>query len=325
MDSLKLVSVCHKAGRSVNLLPKNQLMKIVGVFILAVFFLLPVSAQKSNDKKVIDELKKVTGQLNLLKDSNEELQKTVASQKDQIEQLNEQLTDVRTDLVNASSSADRSFTAASLERGKINDRVEEIGSSITRNTVLFTLFGLALVLSGFGGFLYLKKRMADFPMPSAVDIGNGKLSRDVAARLADSNSRDSELLDVLTNTFSLLQEKAKNEGPSSEYVDHKLALKVGDEIHRMRKRIEYMPQEIKGLGALKNSLNRLEEEFNESGYQMHDLLGKQYNDGMRLEARFVDDPSIPKGSEIITDVLRPQIAYKDKVIQFAKVEVGKSY
>ena len=82
---------------------------------------------------------------------------------------------------------------------------------------------------------------------------------------------------------------------------------------------------MKGLNALINSIQRLEEEFNESGYGLEDLLGKKYVNGMKLEARFVDNPNIPKGEEIITDVLRPQIMYKGSVIQVAKVEVSKSY
>ena len=58
--------------------------------------------------------------------------------------------------------------------------------------------------------------------------------------------------------------------------------------------------------------------------RLEELQGKKYVDGMKIEARFVDNPYIPKGEEIITEVLRPQIKYKGVVIQVAKVEVGKS-
>jgi hypothetical protein len=39
----------------------------------------------------------------------------------------------------------------------------------------------------------------------------------------------------------------------------------------------------------------------------------------------LDNPDIPKGEEIITDVLKPQINFQGVVIQTAKVEVSKSY
>jgi len=299
-------------------------MKIVCVFIVAIFLSLPLSAQKSKDKLVSNDLKRLTEQLTLLRESNKELQKTVSSQKEQIEQLNKQLTDVKASVVNVSNSVDRSFAAASLENEKISDRVGAIGNSINLNILIFTLCCLALALFGFGGFSYLRKRITTLLKPAVDDVGDGKLSS-IAARLADSNKRDSEFLDLLKTAFSLSPEKSKTGGSDPDSVDHKLPLKVGDEIHRMRKRIENMPQEIKGLGALRNSLTRLEEEFNDSGYKIEDLIGKQYDDGMRLEARFVDDPNVPIGKEIITDVIRPQIMHNDKVIQFAKVEVGKSY
>ena len=53
----------------------------------------------------------------------------------------------------------------------------------------------------------------------------------------------------------------------------------------MRKRIENMPQDVKGLSALTNSLQRLEEEFNDSGYSLEELQGKKYVDGMKMAAK----------------------------------------
>jgi len=142
---------------------------------------------------------------------------------------------------------------------------------------------------------------------------------------------DNKLVQVLHEQLSLIKdERAMKiaEQPLAQFIpvtDHRLPIKVGEEIHRMRKRIENMDKETKGLGALVNSINRLGEELIGNGYEMEDLMGKKYVDGMKMEARFVDNPDIPPGEERITDVLRPEIKYKGEVIQVAKVEVGKSY
>ena len=299
-------------------------MKIVGVFILAIFFLLPLSAQTLNDKKVINDLKKITVQLNLLKDSNEELRKTVSRQKGQIEQLNKQLSDAQGEIKNVSIASNSSIMKVSNENEKINDRVAEIGNSINRSSLLFSLLCLALAISGISGFLYLLRRTPITPElnepPTARTLPENDLNK-----FSEENTRDTEFLDVLTKTYSLLQERTKVESNVSETVDHSLPLKVGDEIHRMRKRIENMPQEVKGLGALKNSLIRLEEEINAAGYVMVDLLGRDYNEGIICEARFVECASVPRGREIITEVLKPQINHNGQLIQVAKIEVGKSY
>ncbi len=45
---------------------------------------------------------------------------------------------------------------------------------------------------------------------------------------------------------------------------------------------------------------------------------------MNLEANFVDNDEIPKGSQIITRIIKPQINFKGKMIQAAQVEVSQN-
>jgi hypothetical protein len=105
-------------------------------------------------------------------------------------------------------------------------------------------------------------------------------------------------------------------------ISHELPLKLGLEIHRMRKRIEHMPARTPGLGALKNALKRLEESFNEQGYELIDWLGKPFSEGLTLHARFVPSEELTPGEQIITKVIRPQINFNGVLVQAAEVEVG---
>ena len=299
-------------------------MKILGLISLAMFMVLPICAQTSKNNNVIKDLRKVNAQLNSIKDSNRELQKLVSSQESQIERLNRELSEVKSDSKMLSNSANSSITSFSHENSKMSTQVDELANSINRNSLLLISLCSALAISGIAGFLYLMRRKQTNLGINETTVDK-TLSENDRNRMAEENARDTELLEVLTRTYSLLQERAKIDGNISELVDHSLPLKVGDEIHRMRKRIEHMPQEVKGLGALKNSLNRLEEEINEAGYVMVDLMGRDYNDGIMCEARFVEDPTVPPGRELITDVLKPQINHNGQVIQVAKIEVGKSY
>jgi hypothetical protein len=109
------------------------------------------------------------------------------------------------------------------------------------------------------------------------------------------------------------------------YTDHSLPLRVADEIHRMRKRIQFMTEDAQTTKALSHSLKRLEDELNTGGYEVIDLVGKKYVDGLNVEARFVPAEDSSKEGEIITDVLRPQVNYMGVMIQQAKVEVSKTY
>ncbi|QTA93028.1 hypothetical protein [Desulfonema magnum] len=113
--------------------------------------------------------------------------------------------------------------------------------------------------------------------------------------------------------------------PPSEFpvsTDHTLALRVGQEIHRMRKRTEHMPEHTKGLTALKNSLKRLEQAFNDKGYELTELLGKPFAEGMTIHARFVPSDEFGPGEQIITKVIKPQISFNGVLIQSAEVEVS---
>lgn len=287
------------------------------------FFLSPVCAQKPSNRRAVDELKRITGQLNSIKDSNKELQRSVLSQKDQIEELNKKLSEVQSELENVSTTSNSSIATLSSENGEVSGRVGEIENTISRSNLLFVLLWLALAISGIAGFLFFFRKIAKMAVRETQDVDT--MTHVDLNSLSEANARDIEFLDVLKRTYSLLRERTTSDSSVTETLDHKLPVKVGDEIHRMRKRIENMPQEVKGLGALKNSLSRLEEEINEAGYVMVDLMGKDYNDGMMCEARFIEDPTVPPGRELITDVLKPQINHNGQVIQVARIEVGKSY
>jgi len=90
----------------------------------------------------------------------------------------------------------------------------------------------------------------------------------------------------------------------------------------MRKRIENMPPDIKGIGALKNSLQRLEEAFDHQGYEIVDLLGKAFTEGLTVHARFVPSDELGPGEQVITKVIQPQINFEGVLIQVAEVEVS---
>ena len=44
---------------------------------------------------------------------------------------------------------------------------------------------------------------------------------------------------------------------------------------------------------------------------------------MTVEARFIPDKNLKEGEEIITRVIKPQVNYKDTLIQAAQVEVAQ--
>jgi peptidoglycan hydrolase CwlO-like protein len=153
----------------------------------------------------------------------------------------------------------------------------------------------------------------------------GEIAQTNEVMQAEGIKLDSEIVAVLTVQMEALKKERGEKGKDKDKdkVDHKLPKKVGDEVYRIKKRIEILPKKIKGITALKNSLQKLEDEFTALGYTIEEMLGKKYDPKAKVEVKFVENPDILVGDEIITDIIHPQIAYKGKVIQNAKIEVSK--
>ncbi|MFZ3194303.1 MAG: hypothetical protein WA154_13990 [Moraxellaceae bacterium] len=104
--------------------------------------------------------------------------------------------------------------------------------------------------------------------------------------------------------------------------DHHLPLKLADEIHRMRKRLATLPEETKGLTPLKKSLERLENELLEQGYEIVDHLGMAYTENLSVKARFIPSDDLEPDQQLITKVVSPQVNYQGVLIRMADIEVS---
>jgi hypothetical protein len=106
--------------------------------------------------------------------------------------------------------------------------------------------------------------------------------------------------------------------------DHSLALKLADEINRMEKNLSLMDKSVKGHRQLTRGVSRLKDNLAANGYEITNLLGKSYNDGMKISATFIMDDSLEKNTQIISGVIKPQILFNGKLIQAAQIEVSQN-
>lgn len=266
------------------------------------------------------EISKLTSKIKTFEKNNSDLQQSNSIQKKQIDSITSQLSVAQSNIQQIADSLHITVANVSSSNKQTQSQIQDINQTITNRTLYWIIGILAVALLSLIVFLILRNKLS-----SSTKNFDSQIAKTNETLQNEAIKLDSKLVEIFKSQLSILQEERKTKGTNTAEADHKLPLKVGEEIHRMRKRIENMPQDVKGLSALTNSLQRLEEEFNDSGYSLEDLEGKKYVDGMKMEARFVDNPNIPKGEEIITDVLRPEIKYVGIVIQVAKVEVGKSY
>ena len=135
----------------------------------------------------------------------------------------------------------------------------------------------------------------------------------------ESIKLDGKLVELIETQISAAPQEAGNKEP-----DHSLTLKVADEIVRMEMNLSRMDPSVKGHKQLSKAVGRIKDNFKANGYDIVDMLGKPYNEGMKVVANFVADESLDEGKQIITGITKPQINYNGKMIQAAQITVSQN-
>ena len=130
---------------------------------------------------------------------------------------------------------------------------------------------------------------------------------------------DDKLISLLDKQLNI-QQFTSNTKPA----DHSLALKVADEIVRIEMNLSRMDPSIKGYKQLAKAVERIKNNFLANGYEIIDMLGKPYNEGMKVVANFVSDENLKQGEQIITGIIKPQINYNGQMIQAAQITVSQN-
>tara|TARA_B100001142_G_C13903197_1_gene488704 strand:+ start:206 stop:616 length:411 start_codon:yes stop_codon:yes gene_type:complete len=111
----------------------------------------------------------------------------------------------------------------------------------------------------------------------------------------------------------------------TKQIDHSFAFRVADEIIRLQLNLSRMDESVKGFKQIKASVRKLEQSLNSNHYELEDLLNKAYDNGMNLQASFVEDEELNENQAVITRIIKPQINYKGKLVQAAQVEVSQGF
>ena len=131
---------------------------------------------------------------------------------------------------------------------------------------------------------------------------------------------DNKLIEVLETQLKIINNANSNE---NKEVDHTLALKVADEIIRIQKNLKRMDEKTKGLKQLSASVKRIQDNFASNGYELVEMLGQRYDEGMHVTANFIPDDNLDEGERVITRIIKPQVNFNSVMIQQAQIEVSQ--
>jgi hypothetical protein len=137
----------------------------------------------------------------------------------------------------------------------------------------------------------------------------------------ESVKLDTKLVEVLTKQLEVL----KTEQPKSTEIkteDHSLVLKVADRLTAMETNHYRMDSNTKGLKQLIRAVKSIKENYLASGYEIVEMIGQEYKEGLNVTANFIPSEKIETGKRVITRIIKPQVNYKGKIIQAAQIEVS---
>ncbi len=308
------------------------MMKIIFTLVaLAAFPFMPVRAQEPSD----------TVELGELKEQFEALQSLQKRQTEEIRQLTEKYKAVEHNLSLVESVRDRqikridslasvcdTLTQKQSEDSKsVNGRIDNVNSDVRSNNQALrshTLWGgvLAVVMLaavGVASFLLSRRIKSGSSSIDEVRKAQEALKRTQALMQEESVKLDDKMLAILDKRLS---SSAQSQGDGKP--DHSLALKVADEIVRIELNMSHMDPSVKGFKQLSKAVERIKNNFQANGYEIVDMLGKPYDDGMKVTANFVADDSLEAGAQIITGVTKPQINFNGQMIQAAQITVSQN-
>jgi len=191
-----------------------------------------------------------------------------------------------------------------------------LNKTVNQNTLYWIIAILVVALFVLLVFVFLRKQI--FKQKTDLDSN----LQDTRKAIEEEGVKlDNKLVEVLETQLKIIN----NNTGSEKETDHALALKVADEIVRIEKNISKMDNETKGIKPLVKGIERIKDNFKANGYDMVQLLDKEYDDGMNIDViNFIDDDTIPSGEKIITRIIKPQVNYKDVLIQRAQVDVSQN-
>jgi len=209
------------------------------------------------------------------------------------------------------------------ETGEQNaGKITEVSESLSKNS-LYGIIGVlsAILLSGLLYWLLSKRQKSD--KTDFID----QLSKTKSSIEESLVKEFGKQTDQMENHLKIIeQQKNAIQTNSNVEPDHSLALKVADQVTLIERSINLMDKNTRGLQRIINSITTLKDNLSANGYDMPELLGKPFNQGMKvIVASSITDENLKKEDEMITKIIKPQVNYNDKMIQAAQVEVSVGY
>lgn len=233
------------------------------------------------------------------------LNKRSATNKEEIAALSTQMDTIR-ELVGINTST------ISANEATINSTTESVNQNANkiRNSWILggVVIALVLIISVLLSLLLHKK-------------GTNEI-KDLKKQADEINQKIIDKLSAEADNLKEIAKSVSNQGNGNN--DHSLVIALADRITFMEMTLYKMDSHIRGYSHLSKTLVQMKNNLQAYGYVLVDLLGKEYNEGLKATVNYNDDPNIEQGKQIITNIIKPQINYNGTMIQAAQITVSQN-
>lgn len=278
------------------------------------FCTLGITAQTSVDSLLSIQSEKVAS----LESENQKLKSRVNSLEQKVLKLNQSVAAIEGEISQTNEQVGKNSFQISSNAETFDSKISETNSTISHNANnlrLVVIWGAVVV------FIVLLISL----MVSIIIGRKGK--NEVIKFREQAVQLNEKIIDKLSDEIIELQEFSKSLSSASSVgneVDHSLVKALADRITFMEMTLYKMDSSVRGHRHLSRTIEQIKDNLKVYGYELVEMLGKPYNEGMRVTANFVEDPELEEGKQIITGIIKPQINYNGVMIQSAQITVSQN-
>jgi outer membrane murein-binding lipoprotein Lpp len=225
----------------------------------------------------------------------------------------------------ATQKTDRNDFRSSIDQ--TNEKVQSAEQILSSRT-LWGVIGILVLLCALIGIVvaFLKKFKSGSTSIASVRKAQTSLEEAQESIRKAQEKMEEETIQLDNKLIEVLSKQSVISLPTTDNgeMDHSLTLKVADEITKIEMNLSRMDESIKGYKQLSKGVQRIKDNFRANDYEIVDMLGKPYKQGMKAAVTFVTDENLEPGQQIISRIIKPQVNYKQKMIQAAQIEVSQA-
>lgn len=291
--------------------------------ILLLLFLIPflIQAQQSDDSLRNEQSKQIeqlVQQCNKLQQQNNDLQNRLSRLEQNTNMIVTKLSLTDSNVANVDEKYRLRLSETDEQLTLATTAVKETGARQKNSTIWGLIIAIVLAMVSAVVYFLLHKRITkkgdDIEL---LRVRADDLNRQMVERM------DKEL-EELQKIVAFVSSPVTTLGSNEVEPDHSLVKALAYGITRIEFNLHGMNPDVRGYKQLQIALRKMKDNLRANNYEIVDMLGQEYNEGMTLSnVTFKEDPNMEAGKQTITRVIQPQINYHGKAIQFADIEVSK--